>query len=97
MSLENFVNGYWYLDELKDFGSQIGIPEAKKLRKDELEQAIVAFLRTGKAELPTKGALRKTGLRDLERGLSLDRRIEHYTSNRETKDFIIREARKISP
>jgi SAP domain-containing new25 len=97
MSLEDFVNGYWYLDELKDFGSQIGIPEAKKLRKDELEQAILMFLRTGKAELPTKRALRKTGLRDLERGLSLDRRIEHYTSNRETKDFIIREARKISP
>ena len=97
MSLEDFVNGYWYLDELKDFGSQIGIPEATKLRKDELEQAIVTFLRTGKAELPTKRALRKTGLKDLEHGLSLDRRIEHYTSNRETKDFIIREARKISP
>ena len=35
-------------------------------------------------------------MKDLERGLSLDLRIQHYTSNRETKDFIIREARKIA-
>ena len=97
MTLKDFENGYWYLDELKQFGSQIGIPEATRLRKDELEQAIVTFLRTGKRELPTKRALRKTGLRDLEHGLSLNRRIEHYTSNHETKDFIIREAREISP
>jgi hypothetical protein len=30
---------------LKDFAWRIGIPAAKKLRKDELEQAFVAFLR----------------------------------------------------
>ena len=97
MTLQNFANGYWYLDELKDFGAQIGIPEAKKLRKDELERAITSFLRTGKPRLPTKRALRKAGVKDHERGLSLNLRIEHYTSNRETKDFIIREARKVAP
>ena len=47
--------------------------------------------------LPTKRALRKTGAKDLERGLSLKLRIERYTSNRETKDFIVREARKVAP
>jgi hypothetical protein len=31
---------------LKSFAERIGIPAAKKLRKDELEKAIVAFLRT---------------------------------------------------
>jgi hypothetical protein len=97
MTVHDFANGYWYLDELKDFGVQIGIPGAKKLRKDELESAITEFLRTGKAKLPTKRALRKTGVKDLDRGLSLNLRIEHYTSNRETKDFIIREARKVAP
>ena len=97
MTLRDFANGYWYLDELKDFGRQIGIPGATKLRKDELERAIVAFLRTGKARLPTKRALHKTGVKDLEHGLSLNLRIEHYTSNRETKDFIIREARNVAP
>lgn len=47
--------------------------------------------------LPTKRALHKTGKKDLERGLSLNLRIEHYTSNRKTKDFIVQEARKLAP
>ena len=97
MTLREFENGYWYLDELKDFGNQVGIPEARNLRKDELERAIVAFLRTGKPRLPTKRALHKRGVKDLERGLSLKLRIEHYTSNRETKDFIIQQAKKLAP
>jgi SAP domain-containing new25 len=97
MTPREFENGYWYLDDLRDFASQIGIPEASRLRKDEIERAIEAFLRTGTADLPAKRALRKTGAKDLERGLSLNLRIEHYTSNRETKDFIIRQARKVAP
>lgn len=97
MTLQEFENGYWYLDELKDFARQIGIPGATKLRKDELERAIVLFLRTGRTKPPTTRALQKTGVKDLERGLSLDLRIRHYTSNRETKDFIVREARKKAP
>jgi hypothetical protein len=97
MTLREFENGYWYLDDLRDFACEIGIPEAKRLRKDEIERAIMAFLRTGIVRLPTKRALRKTGAKDLERGLSLNLLIEHYTSNRETKDFIAREARKMAP
>ena len=97
MTLRNFENGYWYADELRDFACEIGIPGAKKLRKDEIEKAIVEFIRTGRVASPTKRALRKTGVKDLERGLSLDLRIEHYTSNRETKDFIKRQARRAAP
>ena len=97
MTLREFENGYWYIDQLKDFGSQIGIPGALKLRKDELERAIVTFLRTGSAQLPTKRALRKTGVKDLERGLTLKLPIAHYTSNRQTKEFIVQQARKSAP
>jgi hypothetical protein len=97
MTSREFENGYWYLDDLKDFATQIGIPRATRLRKDEIERAIVTFLRTGTVSLPTKRALRKTGVKDLERGLSLNLRIAHYTSNRETKDFIVREARRMAP
>src|SRR5271166_445713 len=92
MTLRDFENSYWYLEQLKNFAERIGIPAAKKLRKDELEKAIVAFLRTGKAALPTKRSLRKTGVRDVERGLNRKLRIENYTSNRETKDFIVEQA-----
>src|SRR5262245_21765681 len=97
MTLREFENGYWYREQLKDFALRIGIPAATKLRKDELEKAIVAFLRTGKAALPTKRSLRKTGVKDLERGLSLKLRIENYTSNRETKHFIVEQARMMAP
>jgi hypothetical protein len=97
MTVRDFENGYWYLDQLKTFAERIGIPAAKKLRKDELESAIVAFLRTGKAVLPTKRSLRKVGTKDVERGLNLKLRIENYTSNRETKDFIVEQARMMAP
>ena len=97
MTVREFENGYWYLDELKDFAARIGIPAAKKLRKDELETAIVVFLRTGTAALPTKRSLRKTGVKDVERGLNPKLRIEHYTSNRTTKGFIVEHARTIAP
>ena len=97
MTVREFENGYWYLEQLKNFAERIGIPAAKKLRKDELEQAIVAFLRTGKAASPTKRSLRKTGVKDVERGLNLRLRIENYTSNRETKDFIVEQAHVMAP
>lgn len=97
MTLREFENGYWYLEQLQDFAQRIGVPAARKLRKDELEKAIVAFLRTGKAALPTKRSLRRTGVKDVERGLSLKLRIENYTSNRETKDFIVQQARRLAP
>jgi hypothetical protein len=97
MTLREFEHGYWYREELKDFAALIGIPTAAKLRKDELEKAIVAFLRTGNRALPTKRSLLRTGIKDVERGLRLKLRISNYTSNRETKDFIIEQARRLAP
>ena len=97
MTVRDFVNGYWYALQLKNFAERIGIPSASKLRKHELEKAIVAFLRTGNPALPTKRSLRKTGVKDVERGLSLKLRIENYTSNRQTKDFIVKQARLMTP
>jgi hypothetical protein len=97
MTLRAFENGYWYREQLREFAERIGIPAAGRLRKDELEAAIVLFLRTGKAALPTRRALGKDGVKDLERGLTLRRRIENYTSNRETKTFIVEQARRMAP
>lgn len=97
MSLSQFDNGYWYTEDLKKFAKQIGIPSYSKLRKDELEKAIKLFLKKGKVSLPTKRSLSKSGVRDTEKGLSLKLRIENYTNDKETKDFILGEARKIDP
>jgi len=97
MTFKQFENGYWFVDELVRFAKTIGVPDANKLRKDELEKAIIRFLRTGEMEKPTKRNLSKSGVRDVEKGLSLDLRVVNYTSNHETKEFIVREAQKIVP
>jgi SAP domain-containing new25 len=97
MTVVEFDNGYWYATEIKDFARAIGIPHSNKLRKDELEKSIKLFLETGKVVLPTKRSLAKSGVKDIEKGLSLYLPIVHYTSNMETKDFIVREAQKIAP
>jgi len=97
MTLTEFDNGYWYATELKQFAKTIGLLAANQLRKDELEKAIRRFLQTGKVASPTQRSLAKTGIKDLERGLRLELPVVHYTSNKETKDFIVREALKIDP
>jgi SAP domain-containing new25 len=97
MTPTEFENGYWYATDLKNFAQEVGIPSAVKLRKDELERAIKDFLRTGKIKLPTKRNLRETGIKDFEKGLSLNLPVVRYTSNKETKSIIVREARKTVP
>lgn len=97
MTVEEFENGYWYATEVRKFAQALGIPSAGKLRKDELEKAIKHFLKTGKTEVPTKRSLSKTGEKDLEKGLSLELPVVNYTSNKQTKDFIVSEAKKIVP
>src|SRR5215468_7127581 len=97
ITLQQFENGYWYATQIKQLAEQIGIPSANKLRKDELETSIKCFLQTGKIKLPTKRRLSKSGPKDLEKGLSLDLPVVNYTSNKETKTFILNEAQKLAP
>jgi SAP domain-containing new25 len=97
MTLVEFDNGYWYATELKDFAEAIGIPSAIKLRKDELEKAIKAYLTTGKIENPTKRNLTTSGPKDVELGLRLDLQVVVYTNDKETKDFLEREAQILAP
>jgi len=97
MTAEQFNNGYWYALEIKAFADEIGIPAASKLRKDELEELIKHFLRTGKIRNPTRKNLSRSGVRDVERGLSLKLPVINYTNDRETKNFIVQEALKIAP
>lgn len=97
MSVRAFENGYWRVDQLKRFAAELGVPDASRLRKDELEAAILTFLRSGDVASPARRPLRKTGIADLARGLAMDLPIENYTSNRETKAFIVEQASLIAP
>jgi len=97
MTETEFDNGYWYADDLKKFAEKISIPSARHLRKDELEQAIKHFLLTGNTKSFARRALKKLGPRDVDLGLRVDLPVVHYTSNRQTKDFIQQEAAKLEP
>lgn len=97
MTITQFENGYWYATELKRFADAIGIPSANRLRKDELEKVIISFLKTGAIQSPNRRSPSKTGIRDVEKGLSLKLQVVNYTNDTETKDFLEREARKMAP
>jgi len=97
MTLSQLENGYRYTTQLKAFAEAIGIPSASKLRKDEIERAIRSFLVTGKARNPTKRNLSTSGIKDVERGLSLGLEVVRYTNDEETKSFLEREAQKCVP
>jgi hypothetical protein len=47
--------------------------------------------------IPARRSLSTSGVRDVERGLSLDRRIVIYTNDKQAKDFLEREARRLAP
>ena len=97
MSLRAFENGYWYATDLMAFGKKLGLPAAHRMRKNELESAIKAYLATGRLPKTISSKPLKKGVRDLDRGLRLDLPIANYTSNRQTKGFIIREAQRKNP
>jgi hypothetical protein len=97
MTVTQFDHGYWYATELKHFAKALGIPSASKLRKDELERAIKAFLRSGAITTPTKRRLSAPKERDVERERHLDLRVLAYTNDAATKAFLEREARKLVP
>jgi hypothetical protein len=97
MSLRAFDNGYWYAAELRQFAIKLRIPFASKLRKDQLETAIKQCAFGDRANGEAISVTPKQGPRDVDRGLRLDLPVIHYTSNKETKLFIEREAAKIQP
>jgi hypothetical protein len=97
MNLADFDNGYWYATELKSFATSLGVPSASRLRKDELERAIKSYLQFGKLSSSPKRSLAVTTVRDTDRSLRPQRRVVGYVNNAETKSFLEREARKLSP
>jgi hypothetical protein len=55
------------------------------------------FLKAGKIESPTKRRLSASGTKDVEQGLSLRLPVAVYTNDKETKEFLEREAQKLVP
>jgi hypothetical protein len=97
MTVGEFDRGYWYATELTRFATRIGIRHAARLRKDELERAIRTFLASGRITQAAGRPESKPGARDVERGLTMARRVVAYTNDARTKAFLESQARKIDP
>ena len=97
MTVEEFDHGYWYATELKAFASTLGI-RTGTLRKDQLERAVRSFLATGQAETIANAAPGDADvIRDSDAVLTMRRRVVRYTNDRVTKDFLVREAKRLVP
>lgn len=70
LSEKEFKTHYWYAADLKKFAKEIGLVGASKLSKDELEELILYFLKTGKIENSKRKTTTKPKVKDLEIGLS---------------------------
>ena len=97
MSISEFVNGYWYVAELKKFAKELGVQNTSKLRKDELEPIIKRYLKTGNLKQPNRKNLVTNTPKDSDIGLTLNLIVNHFTNNTETWDFLEKEAKTISP
>lgn len=97
LSVDDFDRGYWYATELTRFATRFGIPRAANLRKDELERAIRTFLASGRIRRSAGRPESRPGTRDVERGLTMARRVVVYTSDNTTKAFLEAQARRIDP
>ena len=97
MTLVQFENGYWYAAELKSFAKSIGIPFTNRLRKDELEDRIKRFLKTGQVNVTEKRVSSSVKTKDVALGLSLDLAVTTYTNDKETKTFLETEAQRMVP
>jgi hypothetical protein len=109
MTPQQFENGYWYAAELRSFAKSASIPHAGRLRKDQLEAAILELLA---AHIPSLSGARlqraastfvsmsgpsTSSPPDSDRGLHLDLPVVRFRNDPQTWDFIERESRKLSP
>ncbi|HKW01972.1 MAG TPA: hypothetical protein VJN96_19250 [Vicinamibacterales bacterium] len=95
MTVAEFDRGYWYATDLTRFATRLGVRRASQLRKDELEHAIRTFLASGRVKRSTGRPPSTPGTRDVERGLTMARRVVVYTNDKKTKAFLEAQARRI--
>jgi len=95
LSEQEFINKYWYASELKELAKNLGILKTEKLRKDELEEIILNYIKTGEINIPLKKQLNyKSNMEDI---LRLKTIIKNYKNNKKTWVFIIREVNRLQP
>jgi len=93
MSIQEFENKYWYMNELKVLAKSLGISFDSKTQKDQLEQMIIQFLKTGTVN--KKNCYRsKSRNKDI---LNSHTHVEKFSNEKETWEFIHSEMDKRMP
>lgn len=92
---QEFINKYWYASELKVLARSLGIVNVGKFRKNELEEIILKYFKTGKLIIPNK--IQKIHNNNAEDTLTLKSTIKNYKNNKRTWNFITIEACKLQP
>jgi hypothetical protein len=92
MSVQEFDDNYFYLNDLTKFAASLGIPTGGQ-RKLELEAAIRMYLTTGRID-GAKSKRSARGARDL---LGPDVIIMNYVDDGSTKQYLLGEVRKMNP
>ena len=95
LSEQEFINKYWYASELKKLAKNIGISKAEKFRKDELEEIILKYIKTGELNIPKK--IRSNNKSNVEDVLRLNTIIKNYKNDKKTWFFINQEVYKLEP
>ena len=84
ITTDEFINNYWYTTELKQFIKDIGVKNYRKLRKDEIENIIVEYIKYKKIpENVNNLNYNRCNINDI---LGLNSYIENYKNNKTTKE-----------
>ena len=93
MTIQEFENKYWYMNELKALAKSLKIPVDSKIRKDQIEEMIIQFLKTGTVN--QKNSFRiKSRNRDILNNHSY---VKNFSKKKETWEFIHSEMDKRVP
>ena len=91
-----FENGYWYATRVRDFLPSASASWRESCARMSSSRPSSSSCARRPAVSPTKRALRRTGVKDIERGLTLISRLS-TTRATVTKDFIVEQAHLIAP
>ena len=84
MTIKEFENKYWYMSELKALAKLLEIPFDSRTRKDQLEDMIIQFLKTGTVN-------KKNCYRSKSRNIDILNNhsyVKNFSNKKETWEFI---------
>ena len=93
MTIQEFENKYWYMNELKALAKSLKIPVDSRTRKDQLEDMIIQFLEIGTVNKKNSFRIKNRNI-DILNNHSY---VKNFRNKKETWEFINSEMDKRVP